>query len=59
MVLDASLLNKVGIKGKVKISMERSSILPDTLVANEKGTLRSPLTMITNLCHQKKIWSEE
>ena len=36
MILDASLLNtehyKVGIKGKLKQSRERSSVLPYTLV---------------------------
>ena len=53
MVLDASLLNtqhyKVGIKSKVEQSRKKSSSLSYTgVVANEKGTFRSPLTTVAN-----------
>ena len=54
MVLDAALLNtqpyKVGIKGKVEQSRERSSTLPLHLsvVAIEKGAFRSPSTKVAN-----------
>ena len=60
MVLDASLLNsqqyKVGIKGKVEPSSERSSILPYILgvVAIEKGAFGSPSTKVTNFTY---LWS--
>ena len=49
MVLDASLLNiqqyKVGIKGKVEQSRERSSA---SIVAIEKGAFGSPSTNVAN-----------
>ena len=54
MVLDTALLNtqhyKVKIKGKVKQSMERSSILPYTsgIVAFEKGAFESPSTQVAH-----------
>ena len=51
--LDASLLNtqhyKVGIKGKVKQSRERSSALLHLgVVAIERGAFGSPSTKVTN-----------
>ena len=53
MVLDASLLNtqhnKVGIKGKVGQSWERSSTpLHLGVVAIEKGAFGTPTTMVAN-----------
>ena len=57
MVLDAALLYtqpyKVGIKGKVEQSRERSSTLPLHLgvVAIEKGAFGSPSTKVTNFTY--------
>ena len=51
MVLDTTLLNKVGIKGKVEQSRERSSApaLHLGVVAIEKGVFWSPSTTVANL----------
>ena len=56
-VLDTSLLNtqqyKVGIKGKVDQSRERSSALPYSVVAIEKGAFGPPSTKVdyyTGIC---------
>ena len=57
MVFDAALLNtqhyKVGIKGKVEQSRERSSTLPLHLglVDIEKGAFRWLSTQVTNFTH--------
>ena len=62
MVLDTSLLNiqhsKVGIKGKVEQSRERSNELPDTfcIVAIEKRAFGSLLTMVTNFTYYIYIY---
>ena len=55
MVLDTSLLNtqqyKVRIEGKVEQSSERSSTLPNSVVAVEKGTFWSSSTMVVNFTY--------
>ena len=66
MVLDASLLNtqqyKVGIKGKVEQSRERSCApLHLSVVAIEKGAFGSPSTKVTTftyllLCKDKTLF---
>ena len=60
MVLDTSLLNtqqyKVGIKGKVEQSRERSSApLHLSVVAIENGIFRSPSTMVANFTYLYKL----
>ena len=58
MVLDTSLLNtqqhKVGIKGKVEQSRERSST-PD-VVAIKKGAFGSPSTKVANFYKKHKLF---
>ena len=61
MVLDASLLNthhyKVRIKGKVERSREKSSTIPYTSVAIEKGPLGRPRSRSpTLLIYINRIW---
>ena len=55
MVLDTALFNtqqyKVHIEGKVEQSRERSSALPYSVVAIEKGAFVSPSTKIANLTY--------
>ena len=53
MVLDVTLQYKVGIKGKVEQSRERSSALPLHLgvVAIEKGVFGSPATKVANFTY--------
>ena len=64
MVLNAALLNtqhyKVGIKGKIEQSRERSSppLLHLGVVAIEKGAIGSPSTKVANFycCKFSKQW---
>ena len=48
MVLDTALLNIQYYKFGIKVKVEQHSLLQLGVVANEKGAIGSPLTMVAN-----------